>query len=219
MKVVILGAGGFAREVQQLIRDINRYNNNRDLEIINLLGFIDEDKKNLNKTIHGTPVLGDFEWLKNADKDTKLALGIGLPRTKKKFVEKTTKINLEFATLTHPDAYIGENVEIGKGVIITAGNYITVDVVIEDYAMINLCCTIGHDTVIRRFVTLSPHCTISGFTIIEAGAELGSSVTTTPGKKIGASSLIGAGSVVAKDIPENVIAAGIPARVIKHLEE
>lgn len=218
-KLAILGAGGFAREVQQLIKDINMHLDvNRCEEKIKLVGFIDENTKNHHKIIHGAPVLGNFEYLENANRNIMLALGIGCPTIKKKFVKNSLDLGFSFMTLVHPQTCVGENVKIGAGVIITAGNYLTVDITIKDYAMINLNCTIGHDVTIGQFATLSPHATISGFTVIEDGVELGSAVTTIPGKCIGAWSMIGAGTLVTKNIPKNVVAVGCPAKVIKELQ-
>lgn len=217
MRLIILGAGGFAREVHYLIQDINRvaHSGRERVDSIEVVGFIDENAEHHGIMLHGLPILGGFEWLDGISRDTFLALGVGSPRAKKKFVDIALGLGFRFATLIHPETKMGENVRIGTGVVVAAGNYFTVDIVVGDYAMINLNCTIGHDASIGRFASIQPHCTIAGYTVVGEGTELGSNVTTNPGKSIGAWSLMGAGAVVVKDIPAGVVAVGIPAKVIR----
>lgn len=213
-KLVILGAGGLAREIQQIISDINAEDSTFEL-----IGFIDENVENHGKMIRQVPVLGDFEWLeKNKNKQIGLVLGTGFPKIKKRFVGLVRQIRLfSFPVLIHPMAHIGNNVKIGGGVVIMMHNSITVDIEIGDYAMINQGCSIGHDTRIGRFASLSPHCVISGHTTIGEGVDLGSNVATKPGVSIGDWSVIGLQSGVIKDIPARVVAVGCPAEVIRTL--
>lgn len=230
MKLVILGAGGLAREVQQLVSDINYFNDGLSQdplrryvlkEKIELLGFVDENKENHGKTVHNIPVLGGFEWLRNAGPEIQLALGVGFPRIKKKFVTMLQELGLDFQfpTLVHPTANIGDNVKLGWGALVMMNNSITVDITIGDYALINQGCSIGHDTVIGQFASLAPHCVISGYTEIGEGADLGSNVVTKPGVKIGDWSAVGLQAGVVKDIPAKVVAIGCPAKPIKTLDE
>ncbi|HEY4475056.1 MAG TPA: acetyltransferase [Candidatus Paceibacterota bacterium] len=234
MKIVILGAGGLAREVLQLVKDIGKFNSRIEVcpnfvhplsdnyvlhEKLEPIGFIDENQANHGKIIHKVPVLGGFEWLKNADSNTCLTMGVGFPRVRKKFFDIIQNLGLKFnfPVLVHPTAHIGENVKFGEGSQVMMNNSITVDITVGEHVHINQGCSIGHDVVIGNFVYLSPHCVISGYTYIGEGADIGSNASTRPLSKIGAWSVLGLNAGVVKDIPERVIAVGCPAKPIKEL--
>jgi len=103
-------------------------------------------------------------------------------------------------------------VNVGAGSMICAGNILTVNITIGKHVILNLDCTVGHDSVIEDYVTISPGCHLSGGTAIRRGAFLGTGVVTIENHEIGAYSKIGAGAVVINDIPEKVTAIGIPAK-------
>lgn len=212
--LVIIGGGGFAHEVRWLVDSINEAS---DVPRYEVLGHLD-DNDSLDLGSHGGQYLGKLDWLATADRRTRLVLGVGFPRYKKRVVEMAKSLSYQFETLIHPRAEIGGRVRIGEGCIITAGNILTVDIVLEDYVLINLACTIGHGTHIGRYATLSPHCTISGNTQIEEGVELGSRASTKPGVRVGAWSVVGLNSGVVRDVPAGVVAVGCPARAQRVLE-
>lgn len=210
-KVVIVGAGGFAREVLWVFREANKAN--RQWEV---LGFIDENPENHGKVICDLPILGDFEWFKTVDKSKiKVICGVGSPKTKKYFVDKAKSLGLEFCSVIHPNVRMSQYVEVGKGTVITAGNIITTQVKIGNHVSLNLDCTLGHDDIIEDYCNIAPGAHISGNVTVKEGADIGTGAVILQGLKIGAWSIIGAGAVVIDDIPDNVTAVGVPAKVIK----
>lgn len=209
--IVIIGSGGFGREVQWLINDIN----NKDKEW-NFIGFIDENEELRCSILNDSYVLGTFEDIKNLnDNDIYYVCAVGDPEVKKMLVEKAEKYNLKPATLIHPSAILSEYVEIGEGSIICAGSIITVNIEIGNHVIINIDSTIGHDVIIHDYSTILPSVNISGNTIIEEGVSVGTGSAIIQGKTIGKYSIIGAGAVVIKDIPSGATAVGSPAKVIK----
>jgi sugar O-acyltransferase (sialic acid O-acetyltransferase NeuD family) len=112
-----------------------------------------------------------------------------------------------------------EFVTLGEGVIICAGCILTNQITIGNHVIINLDVTIGHDSIIEDFCTLSPGVHISGRNKIGEGANVGTGAVTIQGIVIGRWSIIGAGAVVAQDIPDKVVAVGVPAKPIKQVEE
>ena len=134
-----------------------------------------------------------------------------------KIIQKVTEINpnIKFAILIDPSVVKSDLVEIGEGSIICAHTIITVNIKIGKHVIINLDCTVGHDAVLYDFVTLYPSANISGITEIGPCSELGTGMQIIQGKRIGAYTIVGAGAVVVKDIPDASTAVGNPAKPIK----
>ena len=210
-KILIYGSSGFAKEVAFLIEEINR--RKKEYEI---LGYLDDNTANHGKIVYNYPVLGDQDYLNHISEPVNLVIGIGNPRLKEKIVSKLQKFsNIIYPILVHPNVIISKSVKFQPGTIITAGNIFTVDIEIGKHVTINLDCTIGHDTVIEDYVTLAPSVNVSGNVYIECLCDIGTGTQIIQGKRIGTDSIIGAGSVVTKDIPQKVVAVGVPAKAIK----
>lgn len=209
-RIAIYGAGGFGREVLQLICDINVLQ-----PTWTCVGFIVDSGFTSQSLVHGLPILGGIDWLEaNPDIDVVVAVGSSSARFK---IAKNirNRCHNNFATLVHPRAWIGENVEVGAGSIICAGALITTDIEISEHVQVNIGSTIGHDAVLGEFVTLNPSVNVSGNVTLREGVEVGTGSIIIPGCVVGEWSIVGAGSVVTKAIKENCTAVGAPARVIK----
>jgi len=209
--VVIIGAGGFGREVAWLIEDINKIKPQW-----NIRGFVDENLDLKGKLIDGYKVLGDIEWLK--DQDLYAVCAIGDPIVKKNIVNRLKGSRIKYPVLIHPNVIKSNSVEIGEGSIICAGNILTVNIKIGKHVIINLDCTIGHDAEIKDYSTILPSVNISGYVIVEQCVSIGTGSAIIQGIKIGSNTVIGAGAVVVKDLPANCTAVGIPAKPIKFSE-
>lgn len=213
--IAIFGAGGFGREVLQLIRDINKLNPSK--QIWNPVGFL-VDESYAGKNVQGLPTISYESWL-NENPETEITIAIGSSAHRQRITEKIKKSHPNsFAKLIHPRAWIGENVSIGNGSIVCAGCLITTDIKIGEHVHINIGCTIGHDASLENFSTLNPSVNVSGNVQVGTGSEIGTGSILIPNKKIGNWSIIGAGSVVTKSIPDNVTSVGSPARIIKERE-
>ncbi len=211
-KIVIVGAGGFGRELAQLIRDIGGWE---------ILGFLDDDPEKQGKEIGGLPVLGPIEAVAKISPAPAVALGVGFPRVKRKVVEKIKALapSAFFPVLVHPTAVLGRGVCLGEGTVVTAGVILTVDINIGSYVLLNLLTTVGHDAVVGDYATLYVNVNLAGYSKIGNGVEMGTGSVVIPGKSVGEGSVVGAGAVVVKDIPSNVVAVGVPAKVIREVEE
>jgi sugar O-acyltransferase (sialic acid O-acetyltransferase NeuD family) len=208
--LVILGGSGFAREVVWLVSDINQVK----LKKWNLVGFWERRAELTGQLINGVPVIGSDD-VRQYLPDLFAVAAIGDPRVKERAVKEAENVGCQFATLIHPTVqYDQSTVTIGPGSIICAGNILTVNITIGTHVIINLDCTIGHDCVIEDYATISPGCHLSGYTVVRKGAYLGTGAVTVEKHEIGVHSIIGAGSVIVKDIPANVTALGIPAKVL-----
>ena len=209
--IAIYGAGGFGREVQSLISQLN------DKErIFNFVGFFD-DGKSKGELVNGFPVQGGMEALNAWGSPLCLALAIGDPKVKKRVFDGITNPLISFPSLIHPSVMTGESrfVRIGDGCIICGGTIITVNIVIERFVILNLSCAVGHDTQIGAFSSFMPTVNISGEVNIGEGVYVGTGAKIINQLEIGAWTTVGAGAVVAKSLPAHCTAVGVPAKPIK----
>ncbi|MGB2685892.1 MAG: acetyltransferase [Olleya sp.] len=209
-KIAIIGAGGFGREVKTLVDSINELSNQYDL-----IGFFDD---NIDKgtIVNGLKVLGGLSDLNKIDYKLSVALGIGVPAIKQKIITSINNVNISFPNLIHPSVIISkDDIALGKGNIICAGNILTCNIIIEDYITLNLCCTVGHDTKIGAFSSFMPSVNISGEVDINQSVYVGTGAKIINQLSIGENTIVGAGAVVAKTLPANCTAVGIPAKPIK----
>lgn len=207
----IIGAGGFGREVAWLVERINQVE-----ATWNIKGFIDDNKSIQGHTEDGYPVLGGTDYLLNQQKEIWVICAVGSAKVRKSIIEKLqVNPNIRFATVIDPSVILSDRIKIGVGTIICAGTILTVDINVGNHVIINLDCTLGHDDVIEDFVTIYPSVNVSGNVLVETCAELGTGMQIIQGKKIGKESILGAGAVVVKDIPEKCTAVGSPAKPMK----
>ena len=207
--IVIIGSGGFAKEVAFLIDDINKKQ-----EQWNILGFIDEKVGEYNGKYK---IFRDDGWLENTTDKISVAFGIGNVNLIDKLTNKfQLNKNLDFPNLIHPKA-IGdwERIKFGKGNIICAGNIFTTDIKIGSFNIFNLDCTIGHDTIIGDCNIFNPSINISGGVNIDNKGMIGTGSQILQYLNICSNTIIGAGSVVTKNITESGVYVGSPARKIK----
>ena len=207
----IIGAGGFGREVVWLIERINQVEASW-----NIKGFIDDNTAIQGKIEDDYLVMGGTDYLLEQQKEIWVVCAVGSAKVRKNIIEKLqVNPNIRFATVIDPSVILSDRIKIGEGTIICAGTILTVDITIGNHVIINLDCTLGHDDVIEDFVTIYPSVNVSGNVVVETCAELGTGMQIIQGKKIGKESILGAGAVVVKDIPEKCTAVGSPARVIR----
>ncbi|WP_373077086.1 acetyltransferase [Fusobacterium varium] len=206
--IVIIGAGGFAREVIWLIEEINMHKKEW-----NILGLIDDALELIGKEINNYKVLGNIEYLNTLDKEIYATIAIGNGNIRKEIIEKVK--NRKYATLIHPNVQKSKFVKIEEGVIICSNNILTVNIEIGKHSIINLNSTIGHDVKLKDYVTILPGCNISGNVNIGESSVLGTGTTIIQNKKVGKNVIIGAGTVVIRDIEDNCTVVGNPAKVIK----
>ena len=209
-KIAIIGGGGFGREVKMLIDQIN--NKSAEWEFI---GYYD-DGIIPGTIINGYTCLGPVAAINDIDYPLYAVSAIGDPKTKEKVLNKVSNEQISFPVLIHPSAIVGgDQVSIGAGTIITAGVFITVNIVIGKHVILNLGCTVGHDSVIGDYSSFMPSVNISGEVNIHPRVYVGTGAKIINQLEIGENTIVGAGAVVSKTLPANCTAVGIPARPVK----
>ena len=211
--MVVIGAKGFAKELlEDLVSDKYNY-------IEDDLFFFDNISTDVpDKLFNKYKILTSIDQVKHIFKTISqdFTIGIGNPKHRKKLSILFEKLGGNLVCVISNKATIGSfNNSIKNGVIIRSGAQITNDISIGKGSLINLNCTIGHDSVIGEFVELSPSVNISGHCKIGNQTSVGSGSTILPNITIGENCKIGAGSVITKNIPANSVVVGVPGKIIK----
>lgn len=170
------------------------------------------------KTNNGVwQVVGDTQKLLNnlSDYDG-VIVGIGSNKIRYKKLQQLNNAGAKVITLVHPSATVSRYTKIGLGSVIVAGAVINPDCVIGSGAIINTCSSVGHDCTLGEAVHICPGARLAGGTIAGDRAWIGVGSSIRQLVKIGADSVIAAGSAVVTDVPENVTVMGVPARIKRY---
>ncbi|HDS1201812.1 TPA: acetyltransferase [Shewanella algae] len=205
--LIVIGGGGFAKEVVWLAQDCNR----------RVKGVLDDNESTHGIEIQGAKVLGSIStWTKY--QDCEFVIAVGAPRTRKLLLNKMLETGKPiFTTLIHPSVRLSNTVSIGAGSIICAGTILTTDIKLGMHNIINLNVTVGHETTLEDFVTIAPMAAVSGNVTLQNLVEVGTGAVIRQGLEIEAGAMLGMGGVLTKNIPENTIFAGNPAKKLKEI--
>lgn len=208
--IVIIGCGGFGREVHDVIDAINEVK-----PTWNLLGYLDDGPDHVNISLvesRGSRVLGATDWMLTAGREVQFVIGIGTGNIRRMLDERLSAAGLTAATLVHPGATLGHDVHIGEGSIICAGVRATTNIRLGRHVHLNLNTTVGHDSTLESYVTVNPLVAISGHVTVGTESMLGTHSAILQNLVVGERSVVGAGSCVVKDVPSGVVVKGVPAR-------
>ena len=200
--IIIVGAGGFGREVYQWCQD------SFDKSEYKIKGFLSKDKNELDNFKIDAPIIGhedDYE----IQSDDRFLIAIGNVDIKKKVVESLKKKGAKFLSLTHPTAIVSPNSKVGEGVIICPYSILTDSVEIGDFVMLNVYVYCGHDSKVGKYSILSPYATLNGYATLGDEVFVATHSTITSSKNVGKKSIIGANSLVLHDVPEGSKVIGV----------
>jgi acetyltransferase EpsM len=206
-KLYIIGAGGHG----QVVLDCARASG------FEIGGFLDDDSTLLGQIIDGVEVVGETSLARKINGLFVVAVGDNLLR--KGVVDKLNLAEESFATVIHPSAVLGTNVEIGEGSMIIGGVVINTNTKIGKHVILNTSSSIDHHNEIGDFVHIAPGTHTGGNVHVGEGAFIGLGASVIPGIRIGKWAIVGAGSVVINDVPDFATVVGVPGRVIKRRQD
>jgi sugar O-acyltransferase (sialic acid O-acetyltransferase NeuD family) len=212
--LVIIGAGGHAREILDLALAQNRIETTWNVRgtLVDAAFAAEADRW------PGPPRLGDLAWLTEPNlRGCALIVAIGDPAVRARIVREIDSgctHSPTYATLVHPSAVIGSRVELAEGVVVGAGSVLTCDIMIGRHAHINVASSLAHDCRVDEFATLAPGVNVAGWVHVGAGVEIGTGAIVIPKVQIGEGAVVGAGSTVTRDVAPKTTVVGTPARPI-----
>lgn len=207
-KLLIVGAGGFGREVLSFARSIPKSRRNWEVH-----GFLDDNPSALRNFNVGFKIIGPInEYQPQADEV--LACAIAEPRVRLEICRNLLQRKANFVNIVVSSACIGKNTSIGSGLIMGINSAISVNTKVGDFNIINSYSSLGHDAVLEDGCTMSAYCELSGGAHLGEGTFMGSHAVVLPNVRVGRYAKIGAGSIVLRNVGDGVTVFGNPARAV-----
>lgn len=206
-RLVIVGAGDFGREVSFVVERLNRQGADW-----NLLGYVDDNEETWGTMADGYPVLGPVDYLRDMERPLWTVCSIGTGHIRAKVMERVLSWpGISAATLVDPSVIVGRGVQIGEGSVVCPGTVLAIDASLGAHTIVNLNCTIGHDTVLEDCCTVHPGSNLSGKVHVGRSTDIGTGTKIIQGLSVAPGSILGAGAVVVRDIREPGTYVGVPA--------
>jgi len=206
-RLIVWGASGHAKVIADLSRLCG-------WEVIGFLDDISPSRK--GEVFFGATVLGSLNHILGSQYiDLVVALGVGENEPRLRIARLLASLGVGCARLIHPKATIAVSADLDAGVVVAAGAHVGPDVAIGLAALVNTGAIVDHDCKLADGCHIAPQATLGGAVSIGVRTLVGANATVLPRITIGSDTIVGAGSVVTKDLPDGVIALGVPARVVK----
>jgi sugar O-acyltransferase (sialic acid O-acetyltransferase NeuD family) len=198
-RIVLLGAGGHAKVVISTLEAAGR----------SVAAVLDDDRGKWGQQLLDVPVTGPLSEAEAGGYDFGV-VAVGDNVTRKAIAQV---LRLLWLSVVHPRAIVHDSVTLGAGTVIFAGAVVQPGAVLGNHVIVNTGATVDHDCVLADFVHVAPGAHLAGHVAVGEGSLIGIGSSVIPGIKIGSWTMVGAGGVVLKDLPDSVLAFGVPARV------
>ena len=211
-RILVYGAGGHGKVVADMFiaRGAGEFG-----------GFVDDREESWGNKVMGFPVLGNGEWLREEAVHSRIAiaLGIGDNRSRQLLADRCAQWGIEILTVLHPAATVSCSAQLGRGTAVMAGAIVNPDARVGAGVIVNTGCVVEHDVEIGDYAHVAPNATMGGASCLGALSHLGLGAVVLQGIRIGAQTVVGAGAVVVENLPDHVVATGVPARIHRQLEQ
>src|SRR4051794_21344359 len=210
--LLVIGAGGFARETLELVAAVNAREPTWDV-----VGLLDDDSATHGRRIHGIEVIGPAEAV-GAYPDALVTACVASPNDALRRLALVERLGLSperYATLVHPAAVVPRSASIGPGSVLHATAVLTADVEVGAHVAAMPAVVLTHDDVVGDAVTFGAGARLAGGVTVERGAYIGSGALVREGLTIGTGAVVGMGAVVTRSVPAGEVWAGAPARRLR----
>lgn len=206
-RLVIIGAGGHARETLDVVEAINAVS-----PVVEVVGLVATGDPGPELARRDARFLGAPDVLAGLPSDIEAVIAIGDGATRRRLDAALLASGRLSAVLVHPLASVGSDDRLGPGVVMAAGARVTTNVTLGRHVHLNVNAVVSHDCVIGDYVTLSPGVHLTGSVVVDDDVFFGTGAIVTPGRRIGRGAVVGAGSVVLDDVEAGARVSGAPAR-------
>ena len=210
--LVVIGSGGFSKQVIEIIEQLNLINPE-----YKLLGIVDDNKSLVGTEVLGYEVIGDTDYIKQLSKQQKIhgVIAIADGEIREHISRKLNDV--QWVNLIHPSAVVSNYTKLGDGNIICAGVVINPECKMGNHSHINIGSTLGHDVLMLDYVTVMPGSKVSGNVNLKSKSMVVTGATIIQGLTIEENVVLGAGTVVTKNTKPNYLYVGVPAKEKKTL--
>lgn len=198
MRLLILGAGGFAKEVADLVLCTGH----------EIAGFYEEADTGRGRPPHNAPVL---DHIPESGYDG-MVVAVGDTALRRRFYESLSA-RRAFPVLIHPSASVSDHAKIGEASLVMQGCVVSADAYVGKNVLLNVGCYVAHDCRVGDHAHLAAAVMLGGRVHIGPGSLCGTASVVLPDVRVGGWSVSGAGAVVVRDVPDGALAVGVPARV------
>lgn len=209
-RLLVWGASGHALVVADIAR----------LAGYEVVGFLNDlAPAQAGRTFDGCPVYGEGRPLESLRESVAgaIAIGIGNNAARTRLANRAVAAGFSLPALVHPRAVVARSVTLSVGTVVVAGAVLNPGVRVGELCVVNTAASVDHECVIEDGVMVGPGSRLAGNVAVGAGAWVGIGAVVLQKCRIGAGSVIGAGAVVVRDVPPNVVAYGIPARIVREV--
>lgn len=201
--ICILGASGHGKVVLGILRALS----------LDVAGFYDDAPSLHGASVMGIPVLGSLTEFSLVERGAAVS-GIGNGAIRRRIVAMCTKAL--WTTLVHPAAWVDPAASLDSGTVICAGAVLQPGVSVGCHAIVNTCASVDHDCLIGDFTHVCPGVHLGGNVHVGQDSWIGIGSQVIQGVRIGSNVLAGAGSTVIRDVPDNAVVMGTPARIVRY---
>ncbi len=212
VRVVGIGAGGHAKVIMEILRAMGGWE---------LVGLLDSNPNLSGATVLGVPIIGSEEQLAHlrsqAIDHVFIGIGdLGAGMARKARFDDIKRHALRIVSAIHPRSVVSPSATLGEGATIMAGTIINASTHLGDNVIANTGSIIEHDCVIGAHAHIGPGAALAGGVQVGEGSHVGIGASIRQGIRIGAGVIVAAGAVVVSDVPDNVVVAGTPARIMNN---
>jgi sugar O-acyltransferase (sialic acid O-acetyltransferase NeuD family) len=211
--IIILGASGHACVVHDVFASENKYN---------VVGFVDPDFEK-ETTIQGVPVLGNDKDIPSIVRHNEIEgffVALGVNHIRQSLVSKVLVmgLNLELVTGVHQHAVVSPHAKLGAGVVVMPGSIINAGSTIAEGCVVNTGATVDHDSTLKPYAHIGPGAHLGGNCFVGHRSYIGLGASVIHGVKVGNDAVVGAGSVVIREVEKLSLTCGVPAKTMRSRE-